>query len=218
MLALIRRPNAPWLFAGMVVVGVAVFGFAVGGLMLGPSAVVGDRLPQLTCLQVAFTPARFAGVFLNFEPAARAAIVELLVPGDVVFAWGYGLQLAGLTGLLAMRLPGRWQRIGAVVIWLPLVASTFDCIEDVFLWTAARTLVADPGASFSPLLPLLAGLAATVKYLALTVATPAYGLAGIVRGLSVDHSAVALLVYVLLGVLLVSMILRPLQQIPPCLF
>jgi len=216
MQSLVRHPGAHRWFGTMALAGVVLFGYAIGGLMGPPSQVVGERLAELTCLQVAFTPERFTGVFLDFPVPVRAAVVELLIPGDLVFAWGYGLLLAGLTGLLAIRLPGQWLRVGALVLWAPLLASTFDCIEDVFLHTLARELLENPAAKVSGALPLLAGLAATVKYLALVVVTPAYGLAGIAKGLSVDRSAGALLLYAFLGLNLMLMILRPLQQIPPC--
>lgn len=217
MEALMRRPFAPRLFGAMALAGMLIFGFAIGVLMGPPSQVVGDRLAELTCLQIAFTPSRFSDVFLGFTPDMQQAVVQLLVPGDIVFAWGYGFLLAGLTGLLAIRLPGQWQRWGALVMWAPLLASTFDCIEDVFLYGMATRLVADPTAELVALLPLLAGIAATIKYVALVVVTPAYGLAGIGKGLSVDRSVGALLLYAFLGLNLVQMILRPLQQIPPCL-
>jgi hypothetical protein len=210
------RPNAHWLFGGAALAGFLLFGFAIGVLMGPPSQVVGDRLPELTCLQVAFTPARFSRFFLAFPVPMRTAIGELLVPGDLVFAWGYGLLLAGLTGLLAMRLPGRWQSVGALLLWAPLVASTFDCVEDVFLWTMAQQLLADERATLAAALPLLAGIAATIKYLALVVVTPAYGLTGIAKGFAVDRSIVALLLYGFLGLNLMLIILRPLQQLPPC--
>lgn len=216
MQALLRTPNAPWLFTAMTVFGVAVFGFAIGALMTEPGAVLGERLPELTCLQVAFTADRYAQVFLGFSPQQQAAILRLLVPGDVVFAWGYGFMLAGLTGLLAIRLPGRWLYYGAIVMWAPLAASTLDCIEDTFLYALAAQLLDDPATVIGPTLPLLAGLAATFKYIALAVVTPAYGVAGIIKGWSVDRSVGALFLYVILGLLLFSMILRPLQQVPPC--
>jgi hypothetical protein len=214
--ALIVRPNAPWLFLATAVAGAGLFGFAIGALMLEPSAALGDRLPELTCLQVAFTPARFSEVFLSFDAGARAAIPRLLAPGDMVFAWGYGLLLAGLTGLLTLRLTGGWQRAGVWVMWAPLVAATLDCVEDVFLYVMADGLLTDPGWAMPGALPLLAGIAASVKYFALSVVTPAFGLAGIVRAVADDRSLVALLLYALLGLFLVSMVLRPAQQIPPC--
>jgi len=216
MRALMLRPNAHLLFGGTALVGFLLFGLAIGVLMGPPSQVVGDRLPELTCLQMAFTPARFSGFFLDFPLPMRVAIADLLVPGDLVFAWGYGLLLAGLTGLLAMRLPGRWQTMGALLMWAPLVAATFDCVEDVFLWTLAQQLLADERATVAAALPLLASISATVKYLALVVVTPAYGLAGIAKGIAVDRSAGALLLYGFLGLNLMLIILRPLQQIPPC--
>ena len=216
MEALLRRPGAPQLFLAITLAGFAVFGFAIGSLMLGPSELLGERLPELTCLQVAFTPERYSAVFLSFTPEAQAAIRALLVPGDVVFAWGYGLQLAGLTGLLAMRLPLPWQKVGAVVMWAPLLASALDCIEDIFLYTLAGQLIDNPAAPVAAALPLLAGLAATLKYLALAVVTPVYGLAGIAKGIATDRGISALVLYAVFGVLLIMMILRPLQQIPPC--
>ena len=216
MLALIRRPNAPWLFLAMTLAGFAIFGFAIGALMLEPSEALGDRLAELTCLQVAFTPQRYAAVFLSFPAEAQAAIPRLLIPGDVVFAWGYGLQLAGLLGLLAMRLPAGWQPAGALVMWAPLAASTLDCIEDIFLYNSANLLLADPSAALPAAMTLLAGVAATLKYLALAVISPAFGIAGIAKAVGTDRSGAALVLYAVLGLLLFSMVLRPLQQVPPC--
>lgn len=217
MQVLLRLPAAPWLLGLMAGSGLAIFVFATSVLMLPVSGAVGDRLPELTCLQVAFTPARFTQVFLSFPPQGREAIAALLIPGDIVFAWGYGFLLAGLTGLVAMRLPSGWLRIGAVIMWAPLLASVMDCIEDIFLYTMAVDLLAEPATSIAPALPLLAGVAAVVKYTALSVVTPLYGLAAIYRGVRLDRSIGAITLYVLYGVLLLSMVVRPLQQIPPCI-
>ncbi len=184
--------------------------------MAEPAEIVGDRLADLTCLQVAFTPERYSNVFLAFSPEGQRAVLALLFPGDIVFAWGYGLLLAGLIGLLAMRLPGKWQHWGALVLWAPLLAATLDCVEDVFLFAIGSQLISDPASSVAAMLPLLAGIAAVLKYLALSVAAPIYGLAGIGKGLREDRSVLALLLYLFLGVLLIMMVLRPLQQIPPC--
>ncbi len=215
MQTLMRRPNAPVVFALIAAAGFLIFGFATGVLMAEPAAVVGDRLAELTCLQIAFTPERYSEVFLSFTPAGQRAILALLMPGDIVFAWGYGLLLAGLLGLLAMRLPGKWQQWGAILLWAPLLAATLDCIEDVFLFAAGSQVLSST--RVAAMLPLLAGTAAVLKYLALSVAAPAYGLAGIGRGLREDRSIGALLLYLFLGLLLIMMVLRPLQQIPPCL-
>ncbi len=125
-------------------------------------------------------------------------------------------MLAGLVGLLARRLDGRWQTAGAIVMWLPLVASLLDVTEDLFLHAIVATLIEHPAATVEPALPTLAGIAATVKYVALAILTPAYSIAGILRGLMVDRRAGALLVYFLLLLACISMVMRPLQQIPDC--
>lgn len=211
-----RRPNSALLFGLMAFAGFVIFGIATGVLMAEPAAVIGERLSELSCLQVAFTPERYAAVFLSFPAEMQRAALALLFPGDIVFAWGYGFLLAGLTGLLALRLPGKWQWWGALVLWAPLFASTLDCVEDIFLYTIGQQFMADSGAEVANALPLLAGIAATLKYFALSVVTPAYGLAGIGKGLTVDRSIGALLLYAFLGMWLVSMIIQPLQRIPLC--
>ncbi len=216
MQALMRRPNSGLFFGLLALAGFLLFGIATVVLMAEPATVVGDRLSELTCLQVAFTPERYSAVFLSFPPDMQQAVLELLLPGDVVFAWGYGFLLAGLIGLLAMRLPGKWQQWGALIFWAPLFAATFDCIEDVFLFAIGAQQVADPGVAIAAALPLMAGIAATLKYLALSVVTPAFGLAGIVKGLSFDRTIAALLLYLFLGLLLISMVLQPLQRVPLC--
>ncbi len=216
MPVLIRSPRGAWWCAAMTLAGVGVFAFAVGVLMLPHSAALGDRLPELTCLQVAFTPARATAIVRSFTAEQQLAVSRLLVPGDVTFAWGYGLVLAGLVGLLARRLDGRWQTAGAIVMWLPLVASLLDVTEDLFLHAIVATLIEHPAATVEPALPTLAGIAATLKYVALAILTPAYSIAGILRGLTVDRRAGALLVYFLLLLACISMVMRPLQQIPDC--
>lgn len=216
MRALIRSPRAAWILSAMSLAGVGVFAYAVGVLMLPYSPALGDRLPELTCLQVAFTTVRATSVIMSFTAEQQVAIANLLVPGDMVFAWSYGLLLAGLVGFLARRFDDVWLRVGAVVMWMPLAASIFDVIEDLFLYAIVAQLIENPSMIVVDELPLLAGVAATLKYLALVVVTPAYSLAGILHGLRVDRSAGALVVYFLLLVVCISMIMRPLQQIPAC--
>jgi hypothetical protein len=201
-----------WIFAAMVLLGFGIFGYATGVLMAPDAPVLGERMPELTCLQVAFTAERYAAVFDSFSPAQQQATARLLMPGDMVFAWGYGFLLAGLLGLLTLRLPGWWQRAGRVLLWTPLVASVFDCLEDLALLTLATAPAAtDPGS-----LPLLAGISATLKYLNLSVLAPAYGIAGSLKGLTVDRRAGALLIYLLVVANAVAFVARPLQQIPAC--
>lgn len=217
MQQLLRAPRAPLIFSLMSVAGLLVFVLAVAVVMAPASAVVGmDRVRELVCLQVAFTPERAADVVLSFPQEARESISELLVPGDITLAWGYGLVLAGLTALLAMRLPGKWIKVGAVVMWAPLLASVLDCIEDVFLFSVVRQIAADETVQVVPMLTILAGTAATLKYIALAVVTPVYGIAGIIKGLWVDRSFSALTIYFLLTYVLFSITIRPLQGLPTC--
>ncbi len=216
MQELLRVPRAPLIFSVMAIAGVALFAFAVAVVMAEPSQIIGERPPAMTCLQIAFTPSRITAIILSFPAGIRQAIADMLVPGDMVLAWGYGFLLAGLTGLLAMRLPGQWFRVGAIVMWAPLLASTLDCIEDVFLQTAILRIVADPAAEIPLLVPLLAGFAATIKYLCIAVVTPVYAFAGIIQGLKHDRSVGAIILYVLVVIVMLSFVLQPLQQIPPC--
>jgi hypothetical protein len=217
MQRLLRTPRAPLTFSLLALAGVGVFALAVGVLMQPAAQVLGmERMAELVCLQLAFSPERAAAVVLAFPPEARAAIAQLLVPGDATLAWGYGLLLAGLTGLLAMRLPGEWFRIGALVMWAPLLASTLDCIENAFLYAIVTQLATDPNAIVPAILPIMAGVVATLKWIALTVVTPVYGFAGIFKGLQTDRSWSALIVYLLLFIALLSMVVKPIQDIPPC--
>ena len=213
---LLRMPQGGLLLAAMAFFGVAIFAFAVGVLMLPHSEVLGDRMAELTCLQLAFTPERASEIVLSFGPEARQAIAALLVPGDVTFAWSYGLLLAGLVGLLTRRLDGAWFLAGSIVVWMPLIASVLDCIEDLFLFDIVTTLIAAPEGPVSPILPALASTAATVKYLALCVVTPVFSVAGTVQALRTDRSISALVLYVILLLAVISMVMRPAQQLPAC--
>jgi len=206
-------PRQRWVFIALTLAGVAIFGFATGRLMAADAALLGDRLAELTCLQLAFTPERAGEILAAFSPEQRAAIGRLLVPADMVFAWGYGLQFTGLLGLLTLRLPATWKRVGAWLIWAPLGASALDCLEDLLLHQLA--VAADP-ATLGGAVPLLAGLAASLKYLLLSVVAPAYGIAGVIKGLATDRRPGALLIYALVVVTAVSFLARPLQQIPAC--
>lgn len=205
-------PRQRWFFTALALAGVAIFGFATGGLMARDAALLGDRLAELTCLQLAFTAERAAGILGSFTPEQRAAIARLLMPADMVFAWGYGLLFTGLLGLMTLRLPAAWQRAGTWLIWAPLGASALDCVEDAFLYQLA--VAADPSAA--GVVPLLAGLSATFKYLLLSVVAPAYGIAGTAKGLATDRRPGALLVYALVVLAAVSFAARPLQQVPAC--
>ena len=217
MQALIRMPNAPRLFSAIALTGVGVFAYAVGVLMQPAAQLVGqDRISELVCLQLAFTPERATSIVLSFSEEARVGLAQLLIPGDFTMAWGYGLLLAGLTGLLAMRLSGKWMRAGAIFMWAPLLASVLDCIENLFLHAIVRQLVEDPTATIIAILPAMAGVVSTLKWVALCVVTPLYGFAGIYKGITIDRRATSWIVYVLLFLSLLSIVMKPIQDIPAC--
>ena len=217
MQTLLRMPRAPLAFSLLSLSGVIVFALAVGVVMQPAAQVVGqERLSELVCLQLAFTPERAQSVLFAFSAESRAAIAELLIPGDAMLAWGYGLLLAGLTGLLAMRLPSKWMRVGAIAMWIPLLASTLDCIENVFLYAIVMGVVESPELQPVAMLTAIGGTVSTLKWIALSVLTPAFGFAGIVKGFTVDRSFGAITVYVLLFVTLLSMVAKPIQDIPAC--
>jgi hypothetical protein len=216
MNALLRSSRGGLWFSAIALSGIAVFVFAISVLMLPHTELLGERRNELVCLQLAFTSVRATALLMTFSSEQQVAIANLLVPGDMVFAWFYGLLLAGLVGLLVRRLDGAWLRIGAVVIWLPLIASLFDVVEDAFLYAIVAQLVENPSMIVMKELPLIAGIAATLKYLLLAVAVPLFSVAGIVQGLRTDRRIGALVVYALLFIVCVSMVMPPLQQIPAC--
>lgn len=203
-------------FAAASVAGVAVFAFSIGRLMLPHSAPLGERLAEMTCLQLAFTSQRATELVLSFPPEARVAMSKLLIPGDITFAWSYGLILFGLVGLLALRLQGDWRRVGVYAMWFPLAASLLDSIEDLLLFGIVSSLIDDPATGVSAIAPLAASTAATIKYVFLCVLTPIYAVGGVIQGLRTDRSIGAFVVYGLLMYAIVSIVIRPLQQVPAC--
>lgn len=216
MLRLLNFARATWIFAAASVAGAGIFAFSIGQLMLPHSAPLGARIGEMTCLQLVFTSEAATNLILSFSPEAQAAILKLLVPGDLTFAWSYGLILFGLVGLLVLRLNGSWRRIGVYAMWFPLAASLLDSIEDIFLFNVVSAVIDDPGIQVPAILPLLASTAATLKYLFLCVLTPVFAIAGVIHGLRSDRSIGAWIIYVLLIYAVGSIVVRPLQQIPAC--
>ena len=196
--------------------GFAIFGFAIGVLMSPPTEIIGmDRLSELTCLQMAGTPDRAVAVLLGFDEAQLAALQQLLVPGDIIFAWGYGLVFFGVLGLLTARLSGRWQRVGAVIMWAPLLASLFDVFEDIGLHRMVTT-VAEGGTGILPAVVLLTTISASLKYLFLAVVAPAYGVAGAVKAFKTDRRLRSIGLYVFVVLVAFSMMQKPFSEIPAC--
>lgn len=106
MRTLVNSPRATWIFSIASLAGLGIGGFAIGRLMLPHSGPLGERIGEMTCLQLAFTSERVTNIVLSFSDEAQQAMLRLLVPGDLTFAWSYGLILFGLLGLLVLRLNG----------------------------------------------------------------------------------------------------------------
>jgi hypothetical protein len=154
-------------------------------------------------------------VLLGFDDAELAALQQLLVPGDMIFAWGYGLVFFGVLGLLTARLSGRWQRVGAVIMWAPLLASLFDVFEDIGLHSMVTT-VAGGDTGVLPAVAMLTTISASLKYLFLAVVAPAYGIAGSVKALTTDHRLRSIGLYVFVVLVAFSMMQKPFSEIPAC--
>jgi hypothetical protein len=97
-----------------------------------------------------------------------------------------------------------------------LAASVLDCVEDIFLLSIVTHLNESPDIVLSPILPVLASAAASIKYLALCVVTPIFSVAGIAQAVRTDRSIGALVLYAFLLLTVVNMIMRPAQQLPAC--
>jgi len=199
-----------------IFIGLAVFGFAIGVLMTPPTEIVGmDRLSELTCLQMAGTPERALTVLNAFDSNQQRALQQLLVPGDMIFAWGYGLVFAGVLGLLTTRLTGRWLAAGSLLMWAPLCASLFDVFEDIGLYSTVTTMVSGDG-QLSSSVVLFTTVFASVKYLLLAGVGPVYGLAGVTKAAASDRRLRSIGLYLLVVLVAFSMVQKPISEIPAC--
>lgn len=217
MRTLLNLPRATWMFAAASLAGLGIGGFAIGRLMLPHSGPLGERIGEMTCLQLAFTSERVTNIILSFSDEAQQAMLSLLVPGDLTFAWSYGLILFGLLGLLVLRLNGSWRHFGVFAIWFPLFASLLDSTEDLFLYKIVSLMIDDPGISLPGFLPLAASTAATLKYIFLCVLTPVFAVGGVIQAVQSDRRIGSWVVYALLIYAVGSIVIRPLQQVPACI-
>jgi len=205
-----------WVYFGFSILGFGIFGLATGVLMSEPMAVIGmDRLPELTCLQMAGTTDRAITILSAFNKTELLALQDLLIPGDMVFAWGYGFLFTGLLGLLTLRLSGTWLSVGRYLMWAPLLASVFDVLEDIGLNEMVAMFAAEP-IEFYSTVALLTTFFASVKYILLAIVGPMYGISACVKSIASDRRLPSIGLYILLVLLSFSMIQKPLLEIPAC--
>lgn len=217
MQTMLDKPSAGRTLVATAVIGLLVFGGAIGVLMTPYTEVLGmDRLGMLTCLQMAATPVRAVEFLSYYSQTELVAISGLLIPGDVTFAWGYGLVFTGLLGLLTLRLTGAWYRAGALLMWAPLLASAFDVLEDLGLYSIVGQAALSMPPELNPTVVFLTTVCAALKYLLLAGVGPVYAVLGSAVAFREQRSAGSVIVYILVILVALSMVQKPLQEIPAC--
>jgi hypothetical protein len=215
-----KKRSAIWL-AVTAAAGLVLFALALTALMLPYSRAIEESGGKdLTCLHVPFTRARAAAIIDSYDDEARAAARALHFPGDTLFPVGYALLYGGLIGLVARQQEGRWLRVGAAVMLFPAAAMIFDWIENLFI---VRMLTVSAGQSSAVIpgwMPLLGGLAGSIKYILLAIITPLYGIAAIAR--SPLHARAALsagviITYLIAFALLAFNFVQVVTGVLPCL-
>ena len=78
---------------------------------------------------------------------------------DFFYILGYGSLIAGLILMISRKLSGKIQLIGFYLTFTPFLAGIFDCIENILL----LSMLNNPS-GFSPSIPLIAGIMATIKF------------------------------------------------------
>jgi hypothetical protein len=87
---------------------------------------------------------------------------------DFLYIVGYVVSLWALTTLFALWSAGKMRTWGARISLIPLAAGAFDGLENILLFSMLKS-----PASFPAILPLAAGLCATLKF-ALLLVVPLY--------------------------------------------
>jgi hypothetical protein len=112
--------------------------------------------------ELAFTPARVAAIHSTWGPQARhAALQSLLI--DYAFMPAYGFFFGMLTLLIARAQSERWRNIGLWIVVGCFAAAVLDALENAML------LITLQSSSIPSLPPLIAGLAATLKFVLLVI-------------------------------------------------
>lgn len=184
MTAKIKSANVHYWLIAMVVAGLLIFVLSLSFLMVPYSSLIEENGGQdLTCLQIPYTKARAAAVINSYNDQARSAARSLHLPGDLLFPIGYALLYSGLIGLIVRHQEGRWLRVGLVVMLFPFIAMVFDWVENAFILRMLAIATEQSADAISAWMPAVSGLVGTLKYLFLSVLTPLFGIALIIRSL-----------------------------------
>lgn len=182
MLTTIKSPDAESWFIGMVVVGLLIFILALTFLMVPYSKVIEENNGNdLTCLQIPFTKSRAAAIIDSFNLEANAAARSLHLPGDLIFPIGYALLYSGLLGLIVCHQEDRWLRFGLIAMSFPIIAMVFDWIENFFIIRMLAIAIEQSTDNIPSWMPLIGGIAGSLKYLFLSILTPLSGILLIIR-------------------------------------
>lgn len=221
MTARIKSPNAQrWLIA-MVVAGLAIFALSLSLLMVPYSSVIEESGGKdLTCLQIPYTKARAAAIIDSYNNEARSAARSLHLPGDVLFPIGYALLYSGLTGLIVRHQEGRWLRVGLVVMFFPFVAMVLDWVENAFILRMLTIATEQSTDAIPAWMPAVSGLVGTLKYLFLSLLTPLFGIALIVRSLVARQPALTVglgVTYLFAFFMFAFSLFQLFTEVAPCL-
>ncbi len=146
-----------------ITVAALVATVAVWSLFTEPEREMSARGYGIVDYELAFTAERANDILhawgAEAEPAARRSLLV-----DFAFMPSYGLLFAGITLLIARLQGGKLRRAGLALTPLALVAALCDALENLMLLSmlgaAGRVAVAPP---------LVAGVAATIKFALLAV-------------------------------------------------
>ncbi len=154
-----------------IAVATSVATVLISRAFVAPETAMRARGAGIVDYELAFT-AEKAGAMLTAwgSEGQEAARVSLLI--DFGFIPSYAVALAGITLLITRAQPGLLQVAGLRIAPVPILAAVFDILENLMLLSMlGQTAV-------SPIPPLVAGIAASIKFVLLLVAVLYWLLAG----------------------------------------
>jgi hypothetical protein len=205
----------------MVVAGLAIFALSLSLLMVPYSSVIEESGGKdLTCLQIPYTKARAAAIIDSYNNEARSAARALHLPGDLLFPIGYALLYGGLIGLIVRQQEGRWLRVGLIVMFFPFVAMVLDWVENAFILRMLTIATEQSTDAIPAWMPAVSGLVGTLKYLFLSLLTPLFGIALIVRSLAARQPALTVgigVTYLFAFFMFAFSLFQLFTEVAPCL-